>query len=77
MLVSQCTMKTWLIAGSASSMAANCAADGGVNASVRSTVTVVPIASHISTSRSPYTPLLCTSRVRPGGTSAAITASLA
>ncbi len=52
-LVSQWTMKTWLIAGSASSLAAKSAAVGGVKGSVRSIATGVPSAWQISPRRSP------------------------
>ena len=58
-------------------MSAKASTVGTVNGSVRSTSAGMPSASQISSSRSPYTPLLWSSSVRPGGTRAAIAASLA
>ena len=76
-LVSQCTTITWLIAASAAIAARNCSTVGGVNGSVRRTAAAMPSASQISISRSPYTPLVCTRSLRPGGTRRAMAASLA
>ena len=76
-LVSQCTTKTWVMAGSARIAASNCAAVGGTKGWVRMAAYGTPAWAQISISRSPYTPLVWISSLPPGGTSPAITASLA